>query len=76
MTLRIIILEAHSLNLRLFTEPAGAEFESSKAAMTDAFLNEDAYYKVLKAFAAGSYDLVSLPSLMILNLQAVREPRH
>lgn len=23
------------------------------------FLNEDAYYRVLKAFAAGSYDLVS-----------------
>lgn len=27
--------------------------------MTSMFLNEDAYYRVLKAFAAGSYDLVS-----------------
>lgn len=27
--------------------------------MTTMFLNEDAYYRVLKAFAAGTYDLVS-----------------
>ena len=26
--------------------------------MTNVYLNEDAYYRVLKAFAAGSYDLV------------------
>lgn len=37
--------------------------------MTNAFLNEDAYYRVLKAFAAGTYDLVRQYNVPILDCQ-------